>query len=115
VTESDPPERPVPDGSGRDPGPPRRWLIVVAEDEPILRQGLRRSFANDPSVEVVLDGRRAESSPPRGRGGTAAPERRRPLSPEQSVVWRDLKFLLVDRWKGMAVYEASSAAEEPPR
>ena len=114
MTESDPSERPVSDGSRREPGPPRRWLIVVAEDEPILRQGLRRSFANDPSVEVVLDGRRAESGPQRNQAGAAAPERRRPLSPEQSVVWRDLKFLLVDRWKGMAVYEASGP-EEPPR
>ena len=40
--------------------PPRRWLIVVADDQPTLRQGLRLTFANDPSVEVVLDRRGAE-------------------------------------------------------
>jgi hypothetical protein len=85
--------------------PRRRWLIVVVEDQPTLRQGLRLTFANDPSVEVVLDRRGAES---RGSAGEATPERRQPLSPEQSVVWSDLKFLLVERWKGMAVYEATT-------
>jgi hypothetical protein len=81
--------------------PPRRWLIVVAEDKPTLRQGLQLTFADDPSVEVVLDRRGAEPL-------EAAPERRQPLPPELSVVWRDLKFFLVDRWKGMAVYEAGT-------
>ena len=40
--------------------PSRRWLIVVAEDQPTLRQGLRLTFADDPSVEVVLDRRGTE-------------------------------------------------------
>ena len=44
--------------------PARRWLIVVADDQATLRQGLRLTFANDPSVEVVLD-RRAPN--PRSR------------------------------------------------
>jgi hypothetical protein len=86
--------------------PPRRWLIVVADDQPTIRQGLRLTFANDPSVEVVLDRRGAEAS---DSALEASPERRQPLSAEQSVVWRDLKFLLVDRWKGMTVYEAGTA------
>jgi hypothetical protein len=85
--------------------PPRRWLIVVADNQPTLRQGLRLTFADDPSVDVVLDRRGAEPLVP---AGEATPERRQPLSPEQSVVWRDLKFFLVDRWKGMAVYEAGT-------
>src|SRR5262245_35337735 len=87
--------------------PPRRWLIVVADNEPILCQGLRVSFANDPSVEVVVD-RRGRDSGPQIPAGETPPDRRQSLSPDQSVVWRDLKFLLVDRWKGMTVYEASS-------
>ena len=91
--------------------PPRRWLIVVAEDQPILRRGLRLSFADDPSVEVVLDRRATEPGPPL-RAGQAPSEQRQPLSPEQSVVWRDLRFVLVDRWKGMAVYETRTP--EPP-
>ena len=82
---------------------PRRWLIVVADDRPTVCQGLQITFANDPSVEVVLDRRGAETE------GSATPERRQPLSPEQSVVWGDLKFFLVDRWKGMTVYEAGTA------
>ena len=73
---------------------------MVADDQPTIRQGLRLTFANDPSVEVVLDRRGAELE--------ATSERRQPLSPEQSVMWRDLKFFLVDRWKGMAVYEAGT-------
>ena len=86
--------------------PPPRWLIVVADDQPTLRQGLRLTFANDPSVDVVLDRRGAETA---RSAGEATPERRQSLSPEQSVVWRDLKFLLVDRWKGMTVYEAGTS------
>jgi hypothetical protein len=86
-------------------GPPRRWLIVVADDRPTLRLGLRRTFANDPSVEVVLDRRGAEPPVPADK---VSPHRRQPLSHEQSVMWRDLKFFLVDRWKGMAVYEAGT-------
>ena len=85
--------------------PPRRWLIVVADDQPTLRQGLRLTFANDPSVEVVLDRRGTEPPVP---ADEAHPERRQSLSREQSVVWRDLKFVLVDRWKGMEVYEAGT-------
>ena len=33
--------------------PSRRWLIVVADDQPTVRQGLRLAFADDPTVEVV--------------------------------------------------------------
>jgi hypothetical protein len=87
--------------------PPRRWLIVVADNEPILSQGLLVSFANDPSVEVVVDRRGGEPSP----SMSGSPERRQPTSPEQSVVWRELKFLLVDRWKGMTVYEATGIGD----
>lgn len=78
----------------------------MADDQPALRQGLRITFANDPSVEVVLDRRGAE---PQVSAVGATPERRQPLSPEQDVVWRNLKFFLVDRWKGMAVYETGTA------
>jgi hypothetical protein len=78
---------------------------VVADDQPTIRQGLRLTFADDPSVEVVLDRRGAEPLVP---ASEATPERRQPLSPEQSVMWGDLKFFLVDRWKGMAVYEAGN-------
>ena len=85
--------------------PRRRWLIVVADEQPTIRQGLRLTFADDPSVEVVLDRRGAEPLVP---AGEATLERRQHLSPEQSVMWDDLKFFLVDRWKGMAVYEAGS-------
>jgi hypothetical protein len=85
--------------------PPGRWLIVVADDQPTIRQGLRLTFADDPTVEVVLDRRGAEPLVP---ADEAISERRVPLSPEQSVMWGDLKFFLVDRWKGMAVYEAGS-------
>jgi len=87
--------------------PPPRWLIVVAEDHPTIRQGLRHTFADDPSVEVVLDRRGTES---RVQANEATSERRQPLSPEQTVVWRDLKFFLVDRWKGMEVYETDTRA-----
>ena len=80
---------------------------MVADDQPTIRQGLRLTFADDSSVEVVLDRRGAE---PLVAAGEATLERRQPLSPEQSVVWRDLKFFLVDRWKGMAVYEAGPQA-----
>jgi hypothetical protein len=86
--------------------PPRRWLIVVADNQPIVHQGLRATFADDPSVEVVLDRRAAT---PSGPVSEPTSERRQMLSVEQSVVWRDLKFLLVDRWKGMTVYEAGTS------
>jgi hypothetical protein len=78
---------------------------VVADDQPTLRQGLRLTFANDPSVEVVLDRRGIEAS---GPADEMHPSRRQLLSREQGVMWRDLKFFLVDRWKGMAVYEAGA-------
>lgn len=41
-------------------GEPRRYLIVVARDYSDLRDYLRRDFAEDPLVEVVLDRRRGE-------------------------------------------------------
>jgi hypothetical protein len=85
--------------------PPPRWLIVVADNQPTVHQGLRATFADDPSVEVVLDRRGATPSVP---AGEATSERRQTLSVEQNVVWRDLKFFLVDRWKGMTVYEAGT-------
>src|SRR5262245_28029355 len=85
--------------------PRRRWLIVVADDQPTIHQGLRVTFMDDPTVEVVLDRRGAE---PLVQAGEATSERRHPLSPEENVVWRDLKFFLVDRWKGMTVYEAGT-------
>jgi hypothetical protein len=75
----------------------------VADDQPTLRRGLRLTFADDPSVEVVLDRRGGE---PVVSPDEASLERRQPLSAEQSVMWRDLRFFLVDRWKGMTVYEA---------
>ena len=81
---------------------------MVADDQPTLRQGLRLTFADDPSVEVVLDRRGTEPPTP---DVEASSERRQPLSPEQDVVWRDLKFFLVDRWKGMTVYEADTPKE----
>ena len=80
--------------------PARRWLIVVADDQATLRQGLRLTFANDPSVEVVLDRRGAEPQVPTDE---VTSQQRFPLSHEQDVMWRDLKFFLVDRWKGMTV------------
>jgi hypothetical protein len=89
--------------------PAPRWLIVVAEDQPALRQGLRLTFANDPGVEVVLDRRGAEPQVP---ADDVSSRRRRPLSHERDVMWRDLKFFLVDRWEGMTVYEAG-ATEAP--
>ena len=79
--------------------------MVVADNQPTVHQGLRATFADDPSVEVVLDRRGAEPLVP---ADEATPEGRQPLSPEQSVMWGDLKFFLVDRWKGMAVYEAGT-------
>ena len=91
--------------------PPRRWLIVVADDQATLRQGLRLTFENDPSVEVVVDRRGAEPQVP---SDELTSQRRRPRSHEQDVMWRDLKFFLVDRWEGMTVYEAG-ATEAPTR
>ena len=91
--------------------PARRWLIVVADDQATLRQGLRLTFENDPSVEVVVDRRGAESQVP---SDEVTSQRRRPRSHEQDVMWRDLKFFLVDRWEGMTVYEAG-ATEAPTR
>ena len=85
--------------------PSRRWLIVVADDQPTLRQGLRLTFADDPSVEVVLDRRGAEPPVP---ADEVTSQRRLPLSHEQDVMWRDLKFFLVDRWKGMTVTKPAS-------
>jgi hypothetical protein len=80
--------------------PARRWLVVVANDQATLRQGLRLTFTDDPSVEVVLDRRGAE---PPVSADEVTSHRRLPLSHEQDVMWRDLKFFLVDRWKGMTV------------
>jgi len=70
-----------------------------------LRQGLRLTFADDPSVEVVLDRRGAEPPVP---ADEVISHRRLPLSHEQDVMWRDLKFFLVDRWKGMTVTKPAS-------
>ena len=99
-----------PAGSARTGGWDHRvaWYLLDVADRGRRRpadrsQGLRLTFADDPSVEVVLDRRGAE---PRSRLVRPAPQRRESLSPERSVMWGDLKFFLVDRWKGMAVYEA---------
>jgi hypothetical protein len=80
---------------------------VVTDDQPTLRQGLRLTFADDPRVEVVVDRRGAEAGPP-VPGGETRLERRQLLSPDHRKKWRDLKFLLVDRSKGMTVYEAGN-------
>ena len=80
--------------------PARRWLIVVADDHATLRQGLRLTFADDASVEVVLDRRGAEPQVPTD---VVTSQRRLPLSHEQDVMWRDLKVFFVDRWKGITV------------
>ena len=73
---------------------------MVADDQATLRQGLRLTFADDPSVEVVLDRRDAKPQVPTDE---VTSQRRLPLSHEQDVMWRDLKFFLADRWKGMTV------------
>ena len=92
----------------------RRWLIVVADNQPVISQGLRLTFANDPSVEVVVDRRGAETRPQVSDGEDIS-DRRHPLSPEQRVVWSGLHFFLVDRWRGMAVYETPGPDAPGPR
>lgn len=54
--------------------PVAKQLIVIARDQPRLYEYARRSFAGNPTVEVVLDRRRAER---RRDEQSRAPERRR--------------------------------------
>jgi len=44
----------------------RRWIILVARDQPDLFAHLVRSFGNDDKVEVILDRRKdSRRNPPR--------------------------------------------------
>jgi hypothetical protein len=56
------------------PKPVAKQLIVIARDQPRLYEYARRAFAGNPTVEVVLDRRRAER---RRDEESRAPERRR--------------------------------------
>src|SRR5262249_60479126 len=93
-------------------GPPRRWLIVVAENEPVLHQGLRLTFSNDPTVELVVD-RRGRESVPRLPAGETPPGRRQPPSPDQSAAGRDLNIPLLGPWEGMTVYGIAGPQKLP--
>jgi hypothetical protein len=84
----------------------KRWLIVVARDRLRLYDNLVESFAGNPLVSVILD-RRQES--PNGTAEEKAPQRRRPLSPEQANTWLQLGFVLVRQDDALAVYEARQA------
>jgi len=53
------PQSPGPESSSSTKsGDKTRWFILVARDQPELFEHLRRAFANDDKVEVILDRRR---------------------------------------------------------
>jgi len=83
---------------------PERWLIVVARDRLRLYENLVESFASNPRVTVILD-RRQEHPDGAAEAEERAPQRRRPLSPEQAGTWLQLGFLLVRQEDGLTVYE----------
>jgi hypothetical protein len=43
-------------------------LFIVARDQPALYEALRREFAQEPEIEVVLDRRHGESGQPEREG-----------------------------------------------
>jgi hypothetical protein len=49
---------------GRSSSPARRWVVLVARDESDLYEHLRRAFASDRKVQVVIDRRRDRSRNP---------------------------------------------------
>ena len=53
----------------------RRSLVIVARDQPLLEEHLKRQFASDPTVVVLMDRRCGDGSPPRST--CPGPERRR--------------------------------------
>ena len=78
----------------------RRCLFIVARDQPHLRDQLRRDFAGDEEVQVVLDRRRDERrhgvqahDPERRRAG-----RRRPPSIDTDLRYRS--FLILHAQQG---------------
>jgi hypothetical protein len=61
-----------------------RMLFIVARDDPGLYESLRREFADEPEVEVILDRRAGER-----RTGPGDERRRRPEVDErlQALGW----------------------------
>ena len=66
-------------------GSPVRCLFIVARDQPGLWDHLRRDFAEDEEVQVILDRRR---DPERRRAG-----RRRPPSIDTDLRYRSFVIL----------------------
>jgi hypothetical protein len=66
--------RPLPRSWKESPKPVAKQMLVIARDEQRLYEYARRAFAGNPTVEVVLDRRRAER---RRADGTRMPDRRR--------------------------------------
>ncbi|MGH7262805.1 MAG: hypothetical protein ACREH7_02620 [Candidatus Rokuibacteriota bacterium] len=67
----------------------RRYLIIVARDQPALCQYLAQNFAGDDKVQVLRDRRRGER---RQRVEPHEPERRREGRRHRLTPDRDLRY-----------------------
>ena len=86
-----------------------RDLYIVSTDRKELYELLRRQFANNEHVEVILDRRRRELRP--RRGATKAEKRRneRRLADEAHLL-KTLGVILVSRDRDQAVAKAGAKA-----
>lgn len=81
---------------------PPQWLIVVRRDQSGLYTSLRARFAPNRQVQVILDRRHDEPTPP----SRSAANRRASLTGSERAVWEDLGFRVVHRGPGVEVYQA---------
>ena len=79
------------------PGEKVRYLLIVARNAPDLCEYLRKNFAGDEKVHVVLDRRQDER---RQRAGPRQPERRRSERRRQPASPRSDWFVVARRQTG---------------
>lgn len=87
--------------SGQASGEMVRLLFVVARDQPDLWHHLKRDFAQDEEVQVILDRRRGER---RQRVQSREPERRRAERRRQPGTEKELRyrsFVIIHRQQGV--------------
>lgn len=91
-----------------------QWLIVVRRERRDLYESLRRGFASDPRVDVILDRRQAERRATEAGAETdrRRRQRRKPLTSGERAVWDTVGFQLIHRDHDLIVYQAEGEPKD---